>query len=851
LGRAPKQLFKGLAITSLLLVHVTVACAQNATSFQYFYDDLGQLTKVIDSSGNEIDYIYDPVGNILQIRRSMAPGNGMLAILNFTPQQAAVGGTVTIIGQGFSTTTSQDLVKFNGTPATVVSATSTTLVVTVPTGATTGPISVSVGTQTVHSSTNFTVLPGNQNTFTTVQVTVYYYGTTPAPGAPVSINDANTNGFQFAGNADANGVVNIPNVPLGSFTVKAVDPIDNTINGAATGTVTPADQGKTIPVPITFEIQGTVQGTVYAADGRTPIVGADYTITDIARNKVLAQGTTDQNGFYSAQVELIANNNQGVQVEAYLPSDPNINAQGTGTLTTQGQVVVINLILSTAGIIEGTIYYYDGVTPVPNPNVFVEQTINGNPIILYGASAPNGEYQVVGAQVGAFTLTAQDFSSGLFNVVTGNVTNPAAPVQLNVNLPASGTLAGTVLDSNNNAVPSAQLGVSSFGMYFLDRFAAAGSNGSYTFNHVPAVPFSVQATQQVQTTFGSADGAITTDGQNFNQNLTLASTGTVTGTVYQSDGITPDPNANVTITNYANDVNLGIFQQTLQADGSGNYSATGIETGAVQVTASDPNNSSLVGQAEGTLSANGPLALNVTLGNAAPVNPFQLVGTDNFIYDAECSGDLMGGGTVDGFLNGAYDDAYRLELNAALYPCFPAGVPQQSNREIDFTQGALGPLTVTRKVFSPSGGRFARYLDEITNPTSAGVSVTVSVDSLLGSGTNTNIVVSPSQTSNTYAVTDANGVCCSPSLAHVFSGSNPSVPVSATQFVNGNKEIFYRWNVNVPAGQTVIFMHFAVQAGDDNSAQSEAQALVGLTDPDELDGISTTEQSEVVNFLLP
>ena len=416
-----------LSVILALLASAGRLCAQSNVSFQYFYDDLAQLTKVIDSSGNEIDYIYDPVGNLLQIKRSMAPGNGTLAVLNFTPQQAAVGGKVTIVGQGFSTTTSLDTVKFNGTPATVVSATSTTLVVTVPSGATTGPISVTVGTQSVNSSANFTVLPGNQNTFTTVRVTVYCYGTTPAVGALVSIMDGTNTGFQFAGNADANGLVNIPNVPQGNFTVQATDPIDNTINGTAAGTVTPADQGKTIPAPITLEIQGTVQGTVYAADGKTPIVGADYTITDIARNKVLAQGTTDQNGFYSAQVTLVANNNKGVQVKAQLPSDPNINAEASGSLTTQGQVVGINLILSTAGIIEGTIYYFDGVTPVPNPTVFVEQTINQVPIILYGTSAPNGDYQVVGAQAGPFTLTAQDFSSGLFNIANGNVINPAAP----------------------------------------------------------------------------------------------------------------------------------------------------------------------------------------------------------------------------------------------------------------------------------------------------------------------------------------------------------------------------------------------------------------------------------------
>lgn len=133
--------------------------AQSQSTSQYFYDDLGQLIKVIDSSGNEIDYTYDAVGNILQITRGTAPATGSLAILNFTPQRGAVGQTVTIQGQGFSPTPGANTVQFNGTQAIVTSASASTLVVTVPNGATTGPISVTVGATTVTTASNFTIIP--------------------------------------------------------------------------------------------------------------------------------------------------------------------------------------------------------------------------------------------------------------------------------------------------------------------------------------------------------------------------------------------------------------------------------------------------------------------------------------------------------------------------------------------------------------------------------------------------------------------------------------------------------------------------------------------------------------------
>ena len=73
--------------------------------------------------------------------------------------KAVPGATVTIQGQGFSATASNNAVSFNGVAATVVAATPTSLTVTVPNTAATGAISVTVGGNTTSSSTNFTVVP--------------------------------------------------------------------------------------------------------------------------------------------------------------------------------------------------------------------------------------------------------------------------------------------------------------------------------------------------------------------------------------------------------------------------------------------------------------------------------------------------------------------------------------------------------------------------------------------------------------------------------------------------------------------------------------------------------------------
>nr|WP_321412417.1 BspA family leucine-rich repeat surface protein [uncultured Allomuricauda sp.] len=94
------------------------------------------------------------------------PASSKPTIASFTPDTGAVGTPVTITGTNFSTTKTDNIVKFGGIAATVGTATATQLVTTVPTGATTGKISVTVDGQTATSTTDFTVItadPDNQS----------------------------------------------------------------------------------------------------------------------------------------------------------------------------------------------------------------------------------------------------------------------------------------------------------------------------------------------------------------------------------------------------------------------------------------------------------------------------------------------------------------------------------------------------------------------------------------------------------------------------------------------------------------------------------------------------------------
>jgi YD repeat-containing protein len=95
----------------------------------YVYDELGRLEAAIDPAAvNGIaKYAYDARGNLLSISRQSV---ATTSVVDFQPKTAKRDTPVTIYGAAFSPTPGQNTVKFggaNGTPATVISATTTQL----------------------------------------------------------------------------------------------------------------------------------------------------------------------------------------------------------------------------------------------------------------------------------------------------------------------------------------------------------------------------------------------------------------------------------------------------------------------------------------------------------------------------------------------------------------------------------------------------------------------------------------------------------------------------------------------------------------------------------------------------
>lgn len=147
--RACMILSSWLAFVACLLF---ASAAVDATT--YVYDANGRLVTVTNDAGESARYVYDVMGNMVRIERIAADE---LKIFAVTPTHGTVEAPVTIYGQGFSSQVSDNTVTFNGTVATIQSATANQLKVTVPFGATTGALTVKVVARSVTADDVFTV----------------------------------------------------------------------------------------------------------------------------------------------------------------------------------------------------------------------------------------------------------------------------------------------------------------------------------------------------------------------------------------------------------------------------------------------------------------------------------------------------------------------------------------------------------------------------------------------------------------------------------------------------------------------------------------------------------------------
>jgi hypothetical protein len=185
------------------------------------------------------------------------------------------------------------------------------------------------------------------------------------------------------------------------------------------------------------------------------------------------------------------------------------------------------------------------------------------------------------------------------------------------------------------------------------------------------------------------------------------------------------------------------------------------------------------------------------------------------------------------------------------------------NKQLNFATQTFGAenLSLTRKVYVPSGQEWARWLNIVTNTGSASTQVAITLLGLIASGSNT-YVVTTSSGDNSLTIGDLwftsaqrvpqGTTSLEPVIGYVVQGPGATTPVSnlgiSTTSSPPGKAAF-SYTPTIPAGGSVIVMTFATVQGKSKEAKSTCEDIVTTPLPSSaIKCVSEQELSQVVNF---
>jgi hypothetical protein len=298
-------------------------------------------------------------------------------ITGVSPDRGSAGTEVTITGSNFHTTASGNVVKFNGIAATVSNNTTSTLLVQIPEGATTGPLTVTVNNSRTATFSEFTVLmdppvmesfdPVIGKTGTTVVITGSDFSSIPANnhvkfnGADAVVTEATSSSLKVtvptnASTGKVSVTVNgVTTISATDFTVRPhlekLEPSFGTINSIVTIT------GSGFVVPATSNIvsfNGSLAEVISGTSTTLSVKVLPGTTTGVVN--VTSGGNTTEGPIFRVVIEAIHAGGPGYESGYAVAVDVEGNSYVGGSF--QGQVTFGSTVL-TATSEDGFLAKYD------------------------------------------------------------------------------------------------------------------------------------------------------------------------------------------------------------------------------------------------------------------------------------------------------------------------------------------------------------------------------------------------------------------------------------------------------------------------------------------------------------
>ncbi len=658
------------------------------------------------------------------------------------------------------------------------------------------------------------------------------------------------------GTTDANGEATFANVFVGSVSASVRDQFTNQA-GSVSGQVT-AD-GATTTLTVQLAAYGNLAGTVFRRDTTTPVPGARVTVECGSGCRITT--TTDLDGKY--RFDFLP-----LRAFTITVSDPATRgvAVDSGAFTVSGETLTRNLVLLPQGALLVTVVDADG-NPVNGASVSASSTNAGLTDALQGTTSTlNGNVgQVLLDRLlaGPFTVTAS--AAGLGGTASG-VLSADEVRAVTVQLEPRASIAGLVYEPDGETPASGSVRVRRQDGALL---TLPVSNGAFTAGDLRLGTYSLEAFDSSGRRRAFQDDVpLTANGEVAHVTLTFVGLGTVRGRVIHPTG---GDVGHIQVQLRSLNPSFGGYT-SVNTDAAGNYEFTGVAVGDVKVSSAKAQEL-LIGEASGTLAQhNQAITLDILLAANAVSLPTSLNDVQSSSYSIGTDGGLVNG-TGQLFAYGGTRLTLTVNGSTAAFAGASFGTREENGREIAVRQDNLLGLNVTRKVFVPSTGYFARYLEVLQNPGSSPLTVDLQLASRLYGRynqfgfENTFFVSKTSSGDNALSVADPqnpdrwvvmlaggqdpyyNSYSGTP-VSFVFAGPGGSAAPGVLTYASP-QTLTYGWNsVTIPPNGTAVLMHFVSEQASYAGAEASASRLVQLP-PEALAGLSAEEIASIRNFAAP
>ena len=581
-------------------------------------------------------------------------------------------------------------------------------------------------------------------------------GITPISNIQVHAELTGT-GYSYGTDAitDSNGSYNINSLPDGNYRVEAqsagyiTEYYQDTYDYSLATPVSVTAPDNTPNINFNLDVGGTISGHVYQADGVTPMpghwVGAYLENGNYFRwsdSTVGTDGSYQISGLPSGQYIVSAEAGDTGYIQEFYNGTYNSSSATPVSVTVPNNTPNIDFTLDVGGTISGHVYQSDGVTPIANAGIYASSNLG------YGNGAntsSDGSYTITSLGTDNYTLRASasgyiteyyhdtyEYSSATLVPVTVPNNTP----NINFTLDIGGNISGHVYQSDGvTPIANADIYYASSSLGY-SYGASTSSDGSYTItslgtdNYTLRVSASGYITEYYQDTYDSSLAtpvSVTVPDNTPNINFTMDVGGTISGHVYQADGVTPISNVWIVAnsssgygyaTSSSSDgsytiTSLGTDNYTLRVSASGYiteyYQGTYDSSAATPVSVTAPNNTpnidftldvggtinGYVYQANGTTPISG--ALVFASKDTSPYNGYSYTASDgSYTITGLISGDYIVYTQATGYIREYYKGTYDKNAATAVSVTAPNNTPN-----IDFTLDIGG--TISGHVYKADG----------------------------------------------------------------------------------------------------------------------------------------------------